>query len=428
MNRKIEIVNNIYSNVDPHTSFIDMEQQPQQPQPITPKSGRSTRAAATHLTLQVRDNIVDIIMRVIAREYNNTIDTDRLRTIIVAETDPLITVTTTQHQPPRVQDIGAFFKTSSRDQNDASNKVREPVLTILSSPPTEFLANETYGSQWTQVSDEWNKVMTKIAPQTADTADTTPHHKIKVDLKAGRLFNYDADITFLDGETGATLTKRKAEFKYNAARINELPQFLSLQARYSLFQASPAIPTYDEFYYTNYLPKYIAIDTGRNPNDPNDIQLALAELPKPPLEEYLNAVTKTDTKDLPFFAQLKEREDILFKKEKSALVDESITQYLTLYGSQIDVSAFTAKLVADQTDKHYILWKNGKFHYDTIAQEEMSDLQFHSIKNGNTIVLQSATKPSIEYHLLLRWRNHKGILNPAWQISMKRTRATPVAQ
>ena len=399
-----------------------MEQQPQQAQqaqPTTPKSGRSTKAAATHLTLQVRDNLIDIVMRVITREYNNAIDANRLRSIIVAETDPLITVTTTQpqHKPPRVQDIGAFFKTSSRDQNDATNKVREPVLTLLSSPPTEFLSDETYGAQWTQVSSEWNKVMTKLVPQ---TADTTPRHKIKVDLKAGRLFNYDADITFLDDETGATVTKQKAEFKYNAARINELPQFLSLQARYSLFPT--AIPTYDEFYYTNYLQKYVAIDTGRNPNDADDIKLAIAELPIPPLAEYLNAVTKTDTKDLPFFAQLKEREDILFKKEKSALVDESITQYLALYGSQIDVNAFTNKLVADQTDKHYILWKNGRFHHDTITQEEMSDIKFQSIKNGNTIVLQSATKPSITYHLLLRWRNHKGILNPAWQISLRRTR------
>jgi hypothetical protein len=404
-----------------------MEQQPQQSQPTTPESGRSTRAAATNLTLQIRDNIVDIIMRVINREYNNTIDTDRLRAIIVAETNPLITVTVTTAKkaptkPPRVEDIGAFFKKSSRDQNDAANKVREPVLTILSSPPTEFLAHETYGSQWTQVSDEWNKVMTKIAPQTADT----PRHKISVELKGGRGNKYDFNISFLDSETGATVTKQKAEFKYNAARINELPQFLSLKARDKLFHES--VPTYDEFYYINYLPKYIAIDTGRNPNDPNDIKLALTELPIPPLEEYRKMVTKVDTEGLPFFAQLKEREELLFKKEKSALVDESITQYLTLYGSQIDVSAFIANLVADQTDKHYILWKNGKFHYDTITQEEMSDLQFHSIKNGNAIVLQSATKPSIEYHLLLRWRNHKGILNPAWQISMRRIRATPVAQ
>ena len=36
------------------------------------------------------------------------------------------------------------------------------------------------------------------------------------------------------------------------------------------------------------------------------------------------------------------------------------------------------------------------------------------VKNRNTIVLMS---DNYEYHLLLRWRNHAGILNPAWQIS-----------
>lgn len=380
------------------------------------------------MTLQVRDNLLNIIMGIISREYNNVVDVERLRSTIIAETDPLITVTTTttaaatkkaSAKPIRVEDIATFFGTSTREQNDATNKVREPVLTLLSSPPTEFLAHETYGAQWTKVSSEWNKVMTKLAPQ---TTDATPNYKTKVELKGGRVFNYDADITFLDGETGATVAKRKAEFKYNATRINELAQFLSLKARDKLFAES--VPIYDEFYYTNYLSKYIAIDTGRNPNDPNDIQLALAELPIPipPLEEYLKMVTKVDTEGLPFFAQLKERESLFFKKEKSALVDESITQYLTLFGSHIDVNAFTAKLIADETDKHYILWKSGQFHYDEITQEEMSDIKFHSIKNGNTIVLQSAAKPSTTFHLLLRWRNHKGILNPAWQISLKRTR------
>ena len=395
-----------------------------------------TKAAATNMTLQVRDNLLNIIMGIISREYNNVVDVERLRSTIIAETDPLITVTTTttaaaakkaSAKPIRVEDIATFFGTSTREQNDATNKVREPVLTLLSSPPTEFLAHETYGAQWTKVSSEWNKVMTKLAPQTTDTNATdtdaaTPNYKTKVELKGGRVFNYDADITFLHSETGATLTKRKSEFKYNATCINELAQFLSLQARDKLFATSA--PTYDEFYYTNYLSKYIAIDTGRNPNDTNDIQLALAELPIPipPLEEYLKMVTKVDTEGLPFFAQLKERESLFFKKEKSVLVNESITQYLTLFGSHIDVNAFTAKLLADETDKHYILWKNGQFHHDEITQEEMSDIKFHAIKNGNTIVLQSAAKPSTTFHLLLRWRNHKGILNPAWQISLKRTR------
>ena len=44
-------------------------------------------------------------------------------------------------------------------------------------------------------------------------------------------------------------------------------------------------------------------------------------------------------------------------------------------------------------------------------------MTFHGIRNGNVIEVQSG--PTL-YRLLLRWRNHKGILNPAWQISMKR--------
>lgn len=47
----------------------------------------------------------------------------------------------------------------------------------------------------------------------------------------------------------------------------------------------------------------------------------------------------------------------------------------------------------------------------------MADMIFHCIKNGN--ILELKTSNNI-YRLLLRWRNHKGILNPAWQISMKR--------
>ena len=70
------------------------QQQTQQQQPTTPESGRSTRAAANNLTLQVRDNLLNIIMGIISREYNEVVDVEMLRSTIVAETDPLITITT----------------------------------------------------------------------------------------------------------------------------------------------------------------------------------------------------------------------------------------------------------------------------------------------------------------------------------------------
>ena len=65
----------------------------------------------------------------------------------------------------------------------------------------------------------------------------------------------------------------------------------------------------------------------------------------------------------------------------------------------------------------YLLWKDGKFSLDAISLAEMSGMTFQGIKNENTLIIGTETTT---YGLLLRWRNHKGILNPAWQISMKR--------
>jgi hypothetical protein len=79
--------------------------------------------------------------------------------------------------------------------------------------------------------------------------------------------------------------------------------------------------------------------------------------------------------------------------------------------------AFSEKVKATQTDKIYLLWSNGTFHIDKVREQEMTEMMFHSIKNGNILELKSG---QTIYGLLLRWRNHKGILNPAWQISMKR--------
>ena len=37
----------------------------------------------------------------------------------------------------------------------------------------------------------------------------------------------------------------------------------------------------------------------------------------------------------------------------------------------------------------------------------------------NTVILTNKNK-TVEYHMLLRWKNHAGVLFPAWQIKFKR--------
>lgn len=291
-----------------------------------------------------------------------------------------------------VSDITTFFSTSTRNENDATNKVRENILELICNPPREYLENAEFGNLWNILYQAFNDALKKIAEET----NVPTYTSTKIKVKGGRKFNYDAEVMYFDGINLVAI--RKIEFKNGGTKISDLPQFLSLQAKTDIFTE-----TYDKFWYENYLDKYIACDSS------------ITEA-KPSLQQYIKNVTSTKYTITPFFAQLKSRE-LFFQKEKNEVVNASITDYLTKYGKELNIKSFSEKLKATQTEKIYLLWCNGKFYFDKLSEAEMSDMTYHSIKNGNVLKVKSGN--SI-YGLLLRWRNHKGILNPAWQISMKR--------
>lgn len=289
-----------------------------------------------------------------------------------------------------VSDILTFALTSTRANNDVTNKVRENILPILSGPPTEYLEHPEYGRQWMACSNAWNAALHEIATKKGITYTNT-----RINLKGGRTFNYDADLLYYNGNE--LIDTVKIEFKKGGNSIVKLPQFLSLQVKYGLFPE-----TYDKFYYDRYIDAYIACDAS------------ITE-PKPELELYMKYVANINYGISPFFSQLKAREPF-FKKEKFRVVNESITDYLNKYAAQLDLFSFNKKIRNTQTDKIYMLWSNDQFYIDMFKETDMTDMSIHSIKNGNVIEVKSG---NVMYNLLLRWRNHKGILNPAWQISKK---------
>lgn len=289
-------------------------------------------------------------------------------------------------------DILTFFSTSSRSENDAANNIRENILKIILHPPKEFMNHVEYGSHWHKVTQAWNETLQKIAQDTQIPSYTV----IKSISRGGRKYHYDMDVMYYNGSD--CVANRKIEFKNGGTTINDLPQFLSLQAKINLFPE-----TYDTFYYKQYLDSYLACDTG------------ITET-KPSLTDYLKRVTSTKYTISPFFSQLKERE-LIHQSEKNKVVNSSITEYLTRYHTELNITAFSEKIKETQKDKIFVLWEKGQFHLDKMEEQEMTHMSFHAIKNGNVLEVDSG---KTRYGLLLRWRNHKGILNPAWQISMKR--------
>ena len=298
-----------------------------------------------------------------------------------------------------VSDIQYFFKTGTRDDSDALNKVRERTLSRLLDPPAGFREDPTHGPRWVSVGDAFRTYLHDR--YTGPVA----YSSIQVKLMGGRKYKYDADVLFVDETGERTLQLIHVEFKYGADKLTSLPQFLSIPAKSDILQTA-----YHKFYYDNYLRLYLATDPE-----------GFADLAVPTREEYEAKVCTIDYSAHPMFNTMYNRESVN-KKAKAEIVNESIKKYLIQNAHTLDVSAFSTKLLETQSEKHFAMWSpaTGTFHHAMFREADMCNLQFAGVENGNRIVVTAAsTSCSLyKYHLLLRWRNHKGILMPMFQVGL----------
>ena len=289
---------------------------------------------------------------------------------------------------PSVLDIGHFMNPSNdRASNDKVNKVRETIIENIFQLFPLYCDHAEYGDSWTTFQQLFMESAHKIYEQ--------PFHKLEIVKMAGRKFNYDFKFLYKN-EAGELLQEKHVEFKHGAKSIRQLPQFLSLNIKNDVMPVS-----YAEYYYANWLDKYIACDEG------------ITEA-KPDAAIYKKLITGIEYTVHPFFQQLYDRE-VENKEKKNEIVNESIKQFLETYGQHINLEALTAKFESSQGNKTFLMWDTKQFYIETMNLAETSVQSFEGILNNNTILVKSHT---LVYKLLLRWRNHKGILNPAWQISV----------
>lgn len=281
--------------------------------------------------------------------------------------------------------IHSFFTKTKRGENDAANKTRESVLVEISEK-NPFPDDP----QWCMLHTAFHDAVKRIAT----VAHVSSYTSIRMTHKGGRGFHYDFELCFYQNQD--CVATCFIEFKHGADSVNQLPQILSVTTS----SLGGFLEPYESFYYTNFLDEYIETDKG--------ITCA-----KPSWEHY-NKCVKNVSETEPFFVQLKEREHVE-KLAKKRIVNKSITAYLEKYGRTSSVVHLQKKLESTQAGKIYLFWKNNTFHVQHIPVQ-ITSFQLDCIHNGNTLVYKSQ---NMSFHALLRWRNHSGILNPAWQIKMK---------
>lgn len=283
-----------------------------------------------------------------------------------------------------IDDIDIFNISTIKANNDTNNKKREIIIYLI--------LNEDIPNDWYKKSYKWNNMKHELH-KFLYNVNKMPYISIDIEYKAGRKYNYDYEILYhFEDESNKSI---KLEFKNNCEKVMNYPQFLSVSAKNFIKNKD-----YGEFFYDNYI---------------EELSL-LNNLTKPNKDDYLKYLYSSNYDKLQFFRQLKDNENIIQDKKKE-LVMNSISEYIKIV--DIDIDTLNKKFKDCQIDKIYMLYSKNKFYIDKIFEEELTITGVSKIICKNTIVLDTKN-PNTKIHMLLRWKNHLGILYPAWQISIKR--------
>ena len=306
-----------------------------------------------------------------------------------------------------VEDIQYFTKSSKgqgREKNDSSNKKREEILLhLFNTGLPEFETDPQHGSAWKKLNTEFRAIISQIAVRYNLPAD----NPATITKKAGRGQHKDFVIQFTDSE--GRVVEVSMEFKFGANCIAGLPEFLNTPADKKFVDNF-----YASYYYKNYVPQLHALYKISEPI-PTEEEYVKHIHKNTASIKWLKALDAADRLDSP--NRKNKKMDGPLKKQLDILAKQSITEYLDLV--KVDLAALTAEFQQTQEDKNFVCYKDGKFYLDFFHPNELTAARYLPVKNGNTLVIESGI-PTTQHHLLLRWKNHNGILFPAWQIKLCR--------
>jgi hypothetical protein len=284
-------------------------------------------------------------------------------------------------------DIELFTVSSAgrgRDTNDTSNTMREKILIdAFNGKTTEMFEDPTFGSDWRRITELFTNAINELGGE----------GPITVASRGGRKNNYDFLVTRSD-------CKHKVEFKFGGTSVQTIPEFFNPAANKSFHDV-----LYADYFYDNYITEIAG----------------LYGLTPPPKPVYMKEIYKNSSKHA-FFKDFKAAEEAhreLYVQKKK-LVAVSIQNYLEQVKDSTHLETISAEFMRSQSGKRFLIYSSGKFHHDQISDAELTAKNVVGIRNGNLLIIQSE-EPGTTHEMLLRWKNHLGILFPAWQISMRRS-------
>lgn len=298
---------------------------------------------------------------------------------------------------PEVSDISYFTSITEncgRSNNDYNNKVRENIIYCMPHIDNDYILDTEYGLKWSKLKTDFEEKIKMICPC---------YYSYKIQHKAGRVHNYDYLISFYD-EIKNKISDEKLEFKFNAASIDEAPQFVSPMKPSQYLSQS-----FEEYYYDNYLIKLLQDNSLDIPE--RSLYLKSIHNNKPKCMEASQLLYYQGCQQSSKYTGTEEA--IKFYENSNNISKECIKKFIS--ETELLADKLTEYLLTSQDKKNYLLYKNDEFNIQTSNKDDY--IIESCIKNPDKSRYEAITKTNKKINILLRWKNGNGIAYPAFQIS-----------
>ena len=288
-----------------------------------------------------------------------------------------------------------FQQKGEKRLNDRDNKLREHII-------ENIINDKLYYKTFPNEQTLYNNLSVQLKKSLSSLCDMK-HDTMKLEVMAGRQHNFDFNLRF--HKRDKIIKTIKLEFKYGASTSLKCPQFYSKDVK--------GLPLFNNTNYIRYF--YNHLDEFIN-SFPITVSTTLKSNRPKTFDEYRKIVNDTSYKH-PFQQTIyrfnKTYTDNNMKHKR--FVDKHIGEYLN--NQKIENVLFDSirKLLQKQDDKVYLLYRNGMFYTENIGSVSIQNTKM-SVKNNNTLIFASNNEYDLSF--LLRWKNHKGVALPAWQIKL----------
>jgi hypothetical protein len=310
---------------------------------------------------------------------------------------------------------------TERSQNDKNNKMREAIIGAIINnrvPPTYYLTERWRNLKQAVVG--FLQTCSSSIDDTVAVAAAAAYSHVECIPAAGRGHNYDFTIVFTNSD--GVSTTHHVEFKFNAAKVSDTPQFVSPMKPSQYLSGS-----YEEYFYDTYMPTIASMAAAGSSSAVTSTTLMLPDRAEWLKQIHNNAPACVKHLQAKYYAGCavssqftNDANDIAFYETCKKLSCESIREFITHH--DLDIVTLSEYLRESQDGKTYMLFQPASAATAapviTLQRVNPADYTIVScIKNPEKSRYECLTQSGKKIHVLLRWKNGNGIAFPAFQIS-----------